>query len=71
MNTMMNDLDGQHRKNIRMGQKVQIIKKNDQKTGKLTEGFVQRILTNSLNHPHGIKVQLKSGAVGRIKNIIN
>ncbi len=61
--------DGRNRKNIQIGQKVEVVQKQDQRTGKLTEGVVKRILTNSANHPHGIKVQLESGAVGRVKNI--
>ncbi len=47
-----------------------VVQKNDQRSGKLTEGIVQRILTNSQNHPHGIKVMLESGIVGRVKELI-
>ncbi len=61
--------DGKNRKNIKIGLEVEIVLKQDQRTGKLTEGVVKRILTNSPNHPHGIKVQLESGKVGRVKNI--
>lgn len=63
-------MDGRNRKNIQIGQNVEIIQKNDQRTGNLTEGFVKRILTKSANHPYGIKVQLESGEVGRVKNIL-
>ncbi len=58
------------RKNIQIGQRVEIVQKHDQRTGKLTEGIVQRILTKSASHPHGIKVGLESGDVGRVKNIL-
>ena len=64
-----NKPDGRYRKNIGIGQKVEIVQKHDQRTGKLTKGVVARILTKSANHPHGIKVQLKSGEVGRVKNL--
>ena len=62
-------MDGKLRKNIHIGSEVEIVLKQDQRSGKLTEGIVKRILTNSPNHPHGIKVQLESGKVGRVKNI--
>ncbi|OHD62885.1 MAG: hypothetical protein A2176_07040 [Spirochaetes bacterium RBG_13_51_14] len=62
-------MDGTNRDAIRQGQKVAIVLKKDQRTGNLTEGVVQAILTNSKNHPHGIKVRLTNGAVGRIKQI--
>lgn len=61
---------GQSRSNIKKGVKVQIVLKEDQRSGKLTEGMVKDILTNSANHPHGIKVRLESGEVGRVKEII-
>jgi len=61
---------GQSRSNIKKGVKVQIVLKEDQRCGKLTEGVVKDILTNSANHPHGIKVRLESGEVGRVKEII-
>ena len=64
-----NKPDGKIRKNIKIGSPVEIVLKQDQRTGKLTEGVVKRILTNSPTHPHGIKVQLVSGKVGRVKNI--
>jgi len=62
-------MNGKLRKNIHIGSEVEIVLKQDQRSGKLTEGVVKRILTNSPNHPHGIKVQLNSGIVGRVKNI--
>lgn len=58
------------RANIKVGQQVAIVLKQDQRTGKLTEGIVQAILTKSATHPHGIKVRLQSGAVGRVKQIL-
>lgn len=61
---------GDNRKNIQIGQRVAVVQKQDQRTGKLTEGVVQRILTNSATHPHGIKVQLTSGIVGRVKSVL-
>nr|WP_173636841.1 YwbE family protein [Sulfurospirillum sp. UCH001] len=61
---------GQIRSNIHKGLKVQIVLKEDQRSGKLTSGVVKDILTNSANHPHGIKVRLESGEVGRVKEII-
>ncbi|MBN2806764.1 MAG: YwbE family protein [Prolixibacteraceae bacterium] len=60
---------GNYRKNIRQGTQVQIVLKRDQQTGDLTEGFVQQILTSSAFHPHGIKVRLSTGEVGRVKII--
>ena len=62
--------DGGSRKNIQIGQRVAVVQKQDQRTGKLTEGIVQRILTKSANHPHGIKVQLESGEVGRVQSVV-
>ncbi len=64
-----NSLDGRNRKKINIGQTVEVVQKQDQITGELTEGTVKRILTKSENHPHGIKVLLESGEVGRVKNI--
>ena len=61
---------GTQRSNIRKGLHVNIVLKKDQRTGNLTEGYVKDILTNSPNHPHGIKVRLESGAVGRVKEIL-
>jgi uncharacterized repeat protein (TIGR03833 family) len=62
-------MDGTRRSDIRPGLRVSIVLKKDQKTGKLTEGVVRDILTSSLLHPHGIKVRLESGEVGRVKKI--
>jgi uncharacterized repeat protein (TIGR03833 family) len=62
-------LNGQNRANITIGAKVLVVQKQDQRTGKLTEGIVKRILTNSPSHPHGIKVMLESGVVGRVKEV--
>jgi uncharacterized repeat protein (TIGR03833 family) len=64
-------MDGKIRKNIHAGLKVAIILKQDQRIGKLTEGIVKDLLTNSPNHPHGIKVRLTDGQVGRVQKIIN
>ncbi len=50
---------------------VKIVQKQDQRTGKLTEGTVKRILTSSSFHPHGIKVELENGKIGRVQNILN
>jgi uncharacterized repeat protein (TIGR03833 family) len=61
--------DGRYRRNIHIGSQVEVVQKQDQRTGKLTSGIVQRILTKSANHPHGIKVQLESGQVGRVKRV--
>ena len=66
-----NTLDGRKRSNIQIAQNVEIVQKPHQRTGELTEGIVKRILTKSKNHPHGIKVQLESGEVGRVKNILS
>jgi uncharacterized repeat protein (TIGR03833 family) len=62
-------MDGTTRNNIKPGIKVSIVLKKDQRTGALTEGVVKRLLTNSPTHPHGIKVELESGQVGRVKII--
>lgn len=61
---------GQKRENIRIGSRVQVVQKADQRSGKLTEGVVSKILTNSPTHPHGIKVMLEGGIVGRVKEIL-
>ncbi|MDU3244158.1 MAG: YwbE family protein [Clostridiales bacterium] len=58
------------RKNIKIGEAVMVVQKQDQRSGKLTEGVVQRILTNSQNHPRGIKVMLEGGIVGRVQDIV-
>ena len=63
--------DGRQRKNIQIGSQVDIVQKGDQRTGQLTSGVVKRILTKSATHPHGIKVQLASGEVGRVKAVLN
>lgn len=62
--------DGKNRKNIRVGQKAEIVQKKDQRSGELTAGVIKKILTNSTYHPHGIKVMLESGEVGRVKKIL-
>ena len=62
-------MDGTDRLNIKPGLKVAIVLKEDQRSGKLTHGTVKDILTNSRHHPHGIKVRLTSGDVGRVKEI--
>lgn len=64
-------MNGKNRKDIRSGTHVHIVKKQDQQSGKLTEGMVKDILTNSPTHPHGIKVRLVNGDVGRVKEILN
>lgn len=62
--------EGKNRTNISVGDEVEVIQKHHQSSGELTQGIVKRILTNSKTHPHGIKVMLESGIVGRVKNII-
>ena len=62
--------DGRLRRNIQVGVEVEIVQKHHQRTGELTDGIVKRILTNAPNHPHGIKVMLETGEVGRVKRII-
>jgi len=63
-------MNGQTRADIKPGMIVLIVLKQDQRTGKLTKGVVKDILTKSPNHPHGIKVRLENGQVGRIKDIV-
>jgi uncharacterized repeat protein (TIGR03833 family) len=63
-------MNGQDRGDIRPGARVQVVQKQDQPSGKLTEGIVRDILTKSPHHPHGIKVRLTSGVVGRVKGIL-
>lgn len=63
-------MSGSSRDNIKQGMRVRIVQKQDQRSGKLTEGVVQRILTKSGTHPHGIKVMLENGIVGRVKEIV-
>jgi uncharacterized repeat protein (TIGR03833 family) len=63
-------MDGTRRANIKPGMTVLIVLKQDQPTGKLTKGIVKDILTSSAQHPHGIKVRLQDGQVGRVKQIV-
>ena len=63
-------MNGQNRKDIRPGLTVEIVLKPDQRTGKRTRGVVKEILTKSSHHPHGIKVRLESGEVGRVQEIV-
>lgn len=63
-------MDGNNRSNIKPGVKVLVVQKQDQRTGKLTEGVVKDLLTNASTHPHGIKVRLESGIVGRVQKIL-
>jgi uncharacterized repeat protein (TIGR03833 family) len=62
---------GRKRQDIRPGIEVDIVLKKDQRTGKMTRGIVKDILTKSTDHPHGIKVRLIGGQVGRVKNVLN
>jgi uncharacterized repeat protein (TIGR03833 family) len=62
-------MDGTCRENIKAGQSVMIVLKKDQRSGKLTSGIVKDILTKSSTHPHGIKVRLESGEIGRVKQV--
>jgi len=63
-------MDGTKRSDIKIGASVMVVQKQDQRSGKLTEGVVKKILTNSSNHHHGIKVMLENGIVGRVKQIL-
>ena len=63
-------MDGRYRVNILPGKEVLIVLKKDQPTGRLTRGLVQDILTNSAFHPHGIKVRLRDGQVGRVRQVL-
>jgi uncharacterized repeat protein (TIGR03833 family) len=63
-------MNGTRRENIKQGAQVRVVMKQDQRSGKLTEGVVKDILTNSPTHPHGIKVRLESGIVGRVKDVL-
>ena len=63
-------MEGTKRENIFPGLRVNIVLKQDQRSGKLTEGIVKDLLTNSRQHPHGIKVRLEDGQVGRVKEIL-
>jgi uncharacterized repeat protein (TIGR03833 family) len=71
MDIKPNLADGTKRENVKRGLHVSIVLKEDQRSGKLTEGFVKDILTNSSKHPHGIKVRLETGEVGRVKQILS
>lgn len=64
-------MSGDLRESIQVGARVRVVRKQDQKSGRLTEGVVQKILTKSSYHPHGIKVMLEDGTVGRVKEIVN
>jgi uncharacterized repeat protein (TIGR03833 family) len=64
-------MDGTKRENITIGLEVEVVLKKDQRSGNLTHGFVKRILTNSKFHPHGIKVMLDDGQVGRVKEVLS
>lgn len=63
-------MSGKLRKNIKPGMNVKLVEKQNQRSGDLTSGVVKDILTNSPNHPHGIKVRLEDGRVGRVKEIL-
>lgn len=63
-------MNGQNRKDIKPGLEVYIVQKQDQRSGKKTRGIVKEILTNSSQHPHGIKVRLETGEVGRVQEIV-
>jgi uncharacterized repeat protein (TIGR03833 family) len=64
-------MSGRSRSDIKAGTRVQVVRKQDQRTGKLTEGIVKDILTKSATHPHGIKVRLTNGVVGRVKKVLS
>ncbi|MGV8058060.1 MAG: YwbE family protein [Smithellaceae bacterium] len=63
-------MDGTNRSDVKVGMQVKVVQKQDQRTGKLTDGIVTDILTKSGTHPHGIKVRLQGGIVGRVKEIV-
>jgi len=63
-------MNGTQRSNIKPGMRVRIVRKQDQNTGKLTEGIVKDLLTKSATHPRGIKVRLEDGQIGRVKEIV-
>lgn len=65
------NMKGKKRSQIKVGIEVEIVEKHNQRTGELTHGFVAQILTNSKQHPHGIKVKLETGEVGRVQNILD
>lgn len=64
-------MDNQKRNAIKIGSRVEVVEKQNQRSGDLTEGIVEKLLTNSKTHPHGIKVRLEDGTVGRVKNILD
>ena len=64
-------MSGNDRETIKIGSIVRVIKKGDQKTGRISEGIVKEILTRSKFHPHGIKVILEDGIIGRVKEVVN
>jgi len=64
-------MNGNNRLDIKAGARVKVVRKEDQRTGHLTEGIVRDILTRSATHPHGIKVRLQDGVVGRVKEILD
>jgi uncharacterized repeat protein (TIGR03833 family) len=66
----MKRITGTIRTNIEIDSEVEVVQKHHQRSGELTHGFVKRLLTKSPNHPHGIKVLLDTGEVGRVKNVI-
>lgn len=63
-------MNGNNRNHIKIGQFVEIVQKQHQRTGELTDGIIKRILTKSKTHPHGIKVMLDTGEVGRVQRIV-
>lgn len=64
-------MNGRNRSDVKIGAHVKVVQKQDQRSGRLTEGIVRDILTKSGEHPHGIKVRLQNGIVGRVKEILN
>jgi uncharacterized repeat protein (TIGR03833 family) len=67
----MSIMKGQYRKDVQTGTEVEIVLKKDQRTGKTVRGLVKDILTNSSFHPHGVKVRLEDGRIGRVKRIVS
>ena len=63
-------MNNMNRSDIQVGARVRVVQKQDQRTGKLTEGIVKNVLTKSATHPHGIKVRLTNGIVGRVKELL-
>jgi uncharacterized repeat protein (TIGR03833 family) len=68
---MVMQMNGKNRAHVRPGDRVKVVQKQDQRSGRLTEGVVKDILTHSSSHPHGIKVRLASGVVGRVKEVLS